>query len=99
MTTLHLLLSANISAWQDCAGVCRRNDEVLLADAGVGLLTQPEVVARLLDATGPAQLSALQADVSARGLEACSSALRVSLLGDAGWVGKVCSHARVLSWI
>lgn len=99
MTTLHQVLSADAGAWRDCAEVCRRDDEVLLVDAGVGLLAQPRAMARLLEGLGPDKLSALQADVSARGLEASAMALGVALLADSDWVVKVCSRARVMSWI
>jgi sulfur relay protein TusB/DsrH len=98
MTTLHLVLSADAGAWQDCAELCRRDDEILLADAGVGLLAQPDAVAGLVDGSGQGRVSALQSDVFARGLEACSSALEIALVTDSGWVDKVRSHARVLSW-
>ncbi len=96
---LHQLMSADPRAVADCGTFLLPGDEVLLIDAGVHLLTDPDaLLARLKNQDYAPNISALSSDVLARGLEAPSRHPGISLLSDRQWVERVCSCCQVLSW-
>ena len=96
---LHQLMCADQRALEDCRAFLQPGDEVLLIDAGVHLLTDPDALfARLKNEDYAPNISALGADVLSRGLEAPSKHSGIRLLSDGQWVERVCHCAQVLSW-
>ncbi len=96
---LHQLMSADPRAVADCSTFLQPGDELLLIDAGVHLLTDPDaLLARFKNHNYAPNISALCSDVLSRGLEAQSKHRGISLLSDRQWVERVCSCRQVLSW-
>ena len=96
---LHQLMCADPRAVEDCRTFLQPGDEVLLIDAGVHLLTDPDALfARLKNQEYVPNISALSSDVLSRGLEAPIKRSGISLLNDGQWVERVCSCYQVLSW-
>lgn len=77
----------------DCGLYAVPGDTVLLAGAGVTLLA-----GSLPGLDHGIQLVALQADVSARGLERRARTAGVPLIEDREWVKLVISHVHTMSW-
>ena len=90
---LHLLLSADAGAVDDCLAVLQAGDAVLLADRGVRLVLRPEAMGRLCSAAG--KVLAATADLEARGLSAPEAIVAID---DDGWARLVRDHAASLSW-
>lgn len=90
---LHLLLSAERSALDDCLALVQVEDVVLLLDRGVRFVLDETVLDRLRVSAGSVLASA--ADLEARGLR-CPDPLPA--LDDQGWARLVRDHAVVLSW-
>lgn len=97
MAALHLILVSNPAAWRDCLASMQAGDAILLLDAGVELLGDPQGIGRLVSVAGSA-LRASAPDVVARGLEALAQFHGVGLIEDADWVDTVRRCQPVLSW-
>ena len=96
---LQQLMCAYHRALEYIRAFLQPGDEVLLIDAGVHLLTDPDALfARLKNEDYAPIISALGADVLSRGLEAPSKQRGIRLLSDGQWVERVCHCAQVLSW-
>jgi sulfur relay protein TusB/DsrH len=98
MSSLHQLLSPELSAVDDCLAFIQAGDTILLADEGADLACVPGQAERLLHKAGPGGLVMLRADALARGLEPAAQAVGIPLLGDPEWVELARAHDHVLSW-
>ena len=94
-SVLHLLLSAEQSAWQDCLRACQSTDTVVLLDAGVmGLVgSSPNSIKDF-----PCAVIASKPDVSARVGTVGGVNTQVTLVSDDELIGLLADHPRCLSW-
>lgn len=92
---LHLLLSADSAAWQDCSACCSAEDTVVLLGEAVmrlgcgGAESGPGF---------PCRMAVSAPDARARGLSDEMAGEGVELIGDAGLLSLIEAHRHCLSW-
>ena len=89
------MLSADRRAWQECCACLGEGDQVVLLDAGVMLLADPEADCSFMP-FGSLAVSA--ADASARGLDAAQPVTGAHWVSDAEIVTLLERHSHCLSW-
>ncbi len=90
---LHLLLSANAAALDDCLACCFEEDCVALLGEAVMLMSGDESPLRF-----PCRIAVSAADAAARGVGRELAAAGVELVDDAALMGLIESHRHCLSW-
>ena len=90
---LHLVLSHQRSALENCLAVFNDGDTLLFLDAGVMHL--PSLVS---DAGEMQEAVFMAADLQARGLLDAARARNFRVMGDEGFAGLLAGHDHCLSW-